>query len=162
MNGQRINRTDRQTFSDYVGSFLGTPWKKCGNGSDGYDCYGFVRAFYAGLGARLPDCFASMADYMASGEILPVTLSTYHDYYTTDRDAADTLLLELAETLGTPVAPKEAVAGDFLVVRHSGTGHLFPAVYTGNGHCAASFLHDGVRIVPMTRGVYAVAARRLL
>lgn len=139
-----------RNIEQLIRKYRGIPFKYGGLTMEGLDCVGFIYRFYTDQGADMP----------ASCE--EADMQNYSTIYLKDEDRADELLLKYFDTFGVEVNPKEIIAGDAIIVRHSRSHRLFPAVYGGNGLAVSSFLRAEVRTFSIDKSMPVIKARRVL
>lgn len=119
--------------------FNGLPFAHNGHGRAGLDCMGLIHAYLTEMGTE------NLVD-----EFRGITLDNYTNFYLTDREAANQVLLDLFDVLGSPVDISAALAGDIMIVKDE-TGTLYPAIFAGNGNIMSAFAALGVRVVPLEK-----------
>lgn len=138
-------------IEQYMRKYRGIPFQYGGCEGKGLDCIGFVYKFFVDCGVQMPE---SCED---------ATKDNYSDVYRTSDDRADELLLKYFDAMpGIEVHPMRLLAGDALVIKSMRTGHLFPAIYGGNGIAVSSFVDSYVRAFSISRVLTVVRARRIM
>lgn len=116
----------------------------------GFDCVGFMYAFYKDLGIELPNTFKG------------ITLDNYSQFYLENKDTDETLK-EYLNTVGIEVNPTQILKGDLIAVKHISKNYpLFPAIYGGNKLAISSFIGYKVKVFSLTNTYEVVVARRVI
>lgn len=135
--GEKRYRAERRRGVRIMEQFNGLPFAHNGHGRAGFDCMGLIHAYLTEMGTE------NLVD-----EFRGITLDNYTNFYLTDREAANQVLLDLFDVLGCPVDISASLAGDIMIVRGA-VDSLFPAIYAGNGNIMSAFADRGVRVVPL-------------
>ncbi len=130
--------------------FLVKPFKAGGTGPGGYDCLGFVAAFYEMRGIKIPRKFAQYNE------------QNYSESYLTDREAAEQILIEYFDSFAIPIKVEFTLAGDAVLFRSERDHLLFISIYLGNNQYASSFVKHGIMIFGPDSKTTSVRAWRVL
>ena len=129
--------------------FLGKPFKPGGLGPSEYDCLGFVVAFCEMCGKNIPRKYAQYDE------------QNYSESYLTNREAAETVLIEYFDSFAERIQPEYTIASDIILFKSERDRLLFIAIYLGNNQYASSFIKHGVRIFGPDEKTYPVMAWRV-
>jgi cell wall-associated NlpC family hydrolase len=145
----REMKSQRRTLAEIIGDFANKPPSHVHNDPvNGYSCLGFCYHVLAALGKNPP---------YGDDE---VNIDNYEKLYPSGEQRTFDRLIEFAKTMGNEVAPHEVLAGDFVLLQDR-RGHVFPAIYTGNGQVMMCFEYCGVRSFAYAGKAKIIIARRL-
>lgn len=147
---ERQARAAKTSFAAVVKQFIEEPFVPGGKTQGGFDCLGFVYAFFVawGKGDKLITVFGDL------------DLTNYHCAYPDmTPDEIKDRLMEIYEANGREIKLGWQIAGDALIVETP--QGVFPAIYAGNGNILSSFRDAGVRVVKLTKDMKILNVRRV-
>lgn len=142
-------KEQKRTVAEIIGDFANKPASHTHNDPvNGYSCLGFCYHALKALGKNPP---------YGDDE---VNIDNYEKLYPSGEQRTFDRLIEFTKTMGKEVRPAAALTGDFILLKDR-RGHIFPAIYTGNGQAMVCFEYCGVRSFVISGKAEIIMARRL-